>query len=368
MYGLSLGVQRMPDKLPSIVYALLSGMNASTVGIIALAAVQLAEKAIQDRLTRILVIFGACAGLCYNALWYFPVLIVIGGAATAAWDVWLNRYIGKLRARYRARRRRARNEGGDAEDVTAAQSIPMRITRPEPVKRRAQTGGPSSSTISERDEAGPSRAGERRSTEDTTSPSITPVADIKTHNISIRVGVSLIIGFFGMLRQFLYVHVLTSRSILHSHHGHSRYHFQPHSFLRSLLQYVSGWNDHLWRWSRSDSAPSNIRCRSRLGVPTRLSPWSRDHPSVSRSKLQLLCLPRRVDSRADQHPYRFRRLNRLPRHLLPRYHTRNWRSIYLASHEDEALGAEYITGYQCHCCGLGIYGSVSALGNRVLDA
>lgn len=40
MYGLSLGVQRMPDRLPPIVYAFLSGMNASTVGIIALAAVQ----------------------------------------------------------------------------------------------------------------------------------------------------------------------------------------------------------------------------------------------------------------------------------------------------------------------------------------
>lgn len=40
MYGLSLGVQRMPDRLPPVVYAFLSGMNASTVGIIALAAVQ----------------------------------------------------------------------------------------------------------------------------------------------------------------------------------------------------------------------------------------------------------------------------------------------------------------------------------------
>jgi chromate transport protein ChrA len=40
MYGLSLGVQKMPDRLPPIVYAFLSGLNASTVGIIALAAVQ----------------------------------------------------------------------------------------------------------------------------------------------------------------------------------------------------------------------------------------------------------------------------------------------------------------------------------------
>lgn len=40
MFALSQGVENMPDKLPPIVYALLSGLNASTVGIIALAAVQ----------------------------------------------------------------------------------------------------------------------------------------------------------------------------------------------------------------------------------------------------------------------------------------------------------------------------------------
>ncbi|RAQ99868.1 chromate transporter [Stemphylium lycopersici] len=38
MYLLSLGVQNMPSQLPPIVYALLSGLNASTVGIVALAA------------------------------------------------------------------------------------------------------------------------------------------------------------------------------------------------------------------------------------------------------------------------------------------------------------------------------------------
>lgn len=40
MYGLSLGVQRMPNQLPPAVYALLSGLNASTEGAVALAAVQ----------------------------------------------------------------------------------------------------------------------------------------------------------------------------------------------------------------------------------------------------------------------------------------------------------------------------------------
>jgi len=40
MYALSLGVLRINETLPDPVYALLSGLNASTVGIIALAAVQ----------------------------------------------------------------------------------------------------------------------------------------------------------------------------------------------------------------------------------------------------------------------------------------------------------------------------------------
>ena len=40
MFGLALGVQQISEVLPSAVFALLSGMNAATVGIVALAAVQ----------------------------------------------------------------------------------------------------------------------------------------------------------------------------------------------------------------------------------------------------------------------------------------------------------------------------------------
>ncbi|KAF1841795.1 uncharacterized protein K460DRAFT_379797 [Cucurbitaria berberidis CBS 394.84] len=194
MYGLSLGVQKMPDRLPPLVYALLSGMNASTVGIIALAAVQLAEKAIQDRITRLLVIFGACAGICYNALWYFPVLIAIGGAATVVWDVWLQQKIGKLRAGYETSRRRTRNEDCDAEVVTATESIPAEVGRPEAVKRRNLAGSSTDRIVFEEGAGGPSRAEERQSTENATGNGA-PVADTITHNISIRVGVSLIAAF-----------------------------------------------------------------------------------------------------------------------------------------------------------------------------
>ena len=105
MYGLSLGVSNIGGVLPSPVYALLSGLNAATVGIIALAAVQLSQKAVTDRVTRILVFLGATAGMLYNALWYFPVLLLLAGSVTVIWDFrWLHsslKNIAKLAGRTR---------------------------------------------------------------------------------------------------------------------------------------------------------------------------------------------------------------------------------------------------------------------------
>lgn len=87
MYAFSLGVSTMNNALPRPVYALLCGLNSATVGIIALAAVQLARRAITDKLSRALVFLGATAGMLYNALWYFPVLMVAAGFVTIAWDL-----------------------------------------------------------------------------------------------------------------------------------------------------------------------------------------------------------------------------------------------------------------------------------------
>jgi chromate transport protein ChrA len=86
MYAFAVGVSHINESLPRQAYALLSGLNAAVVGIIALAAVQLAKKAITDKMTRILVFLGACAGLLYNALWYFPLLMLLAGCASVTFD------------------------------------------------------------------------------------------------------------------------------------------------------------------------------------------------------------------------------------------------------------------------------------------
>ncbi|KIW21447.1 hypothetical protein PV08_02027 [Exophiala spinifera] len=87
MYALSLGISSVGNTLPAPAYALLSGLNAATVGVIALAAVQLSQKAITDKISRILIFLGATAGMLYNALWFFPVLIFLAGPVTVIWDL-----------------------------------------------------------------------------------------------------------------------------------------------------------------------------------------------------------------------------------------------------------------------------------------
>ena len=122
-YGLSLGIARINKDLPHPVNALLTGLNSVTVGIIALAAVQLSQKAITDKLTRILVFLGASAGMLYNALWYFPVLMIAGGCATVLWDYrWLHNLLKGIR--YKTRRRQSIEQ--ESADVEATQLEDLR--------------------------------------------------------------------------------------------------------------------------------------------------------------------------------------------------------------------------------------------------
>jgi chromate transport protein ChrA len=187
MYGLSLGVQRISEILPSPVYALLSGLNASTVGIIALAAVQLGEKAIRDQWTRILVIFGACAGLCYNALWYFPVLLVIGGIATLLWEGYLKGRAKVAVLKLRHRRRTSETEANEAPIGDNSISLQSAASQSDVVQRRISTAAAQEQR---------SATGNNASTQQLTlQPGPEPPTQID-HKIRIRVGIGLVIGFF----------------------------------------------------------------------------------------------------------------------------------------------------------------------------
>lgn len=132
-------------------YALLTGLNAATVGIIALAAVQLSQKAITDKLTRILVFFGGTAGILYNALWYFPVLMVAGGVSTVIWDYhWLQKLVNSVRRPVHPHDRDSESHPQPMEPVELSSEARLRRPGQAIVHPNAQL--PNDSTVREGDE------------------------------------------------------------------------------------------------------------------------------------------------------------------------------------------------------------------------
>jgi chromate transport protein ChrA len=105
---------------------------------------KLATKAITDPLSRILVIFGACAGLCYSALWYFPVLVLIGGVAAVIWDLFLSRAIGRSRAKRQQKRINQQRvvEENQATQITSIALQDMPTTQASSSQRRTATPTP----------------------------------------------------------------------------------------------------------------------------------------------------------------------------------------------------------------------------------
>jgi chromate transport protein ChrA len=94
---LGVGVRSIPSNIPDIVLALLTGLNAAALGLIALAAFNLSKSTITDKLTRLILFGSAAFGICYHAPWvgvpnfvdeYFLISYVLfGGARPVSFNV-----------------------------------------------------------------------------------------------------------------------------------------------------------------------------------------------------------------------------------------------------------------------------------------
>jgi hypothetical protein len=241
---------------------LLLGMNAATVGIIALAAVQLAEKAITDKTTRILVILGACAGLCYNALWYFPTLIAIGGLVAIVWDSWLQQGVMKIQEKLRKKRS---HSAALVEESNPLSEAPSLAVNEEPSDtRRESTGTVTHVLATSFDTRSKENASIRMrrqpiSTENVNEAS--PIqADIVTHAIPLKIGVSIALTFFStsVVGEQLYKIKLklTTNSNFYQYSCGSRSLIFPTTPARSICQHVSRRHDYIWwRPGGNSSAP-----------------------------------------------------------------------------------------------------------------
>ncbi|KAK6387464.1 hypothetical protein LTS17_000733 [Exophiala oligosperma] len=204
MFCLSLGVRQINEVLPAIAYAFLSGLNASTVGIVALAAVQLSEKAIKDQITRILVIFGACAGLCYTALWYFPALIIAGGIATVIWDLWLRQQIRKLKAKRAAKKREQSQPPEPPEPASVEANEPTNIPESNTQPRQQGSGVQRRHAVqtSSHTVPGPKTEAPQRTEE-------VDRTDMKSYAIPVIIGLTIIAAFFAS-----FIAILVARSVV----------------------------------------------------------------------------------------------------------------------------------------------------------
>lgn len=246
----------MSETLPEPAYSLLSGLNASTVGIVALAAVQLSEKAIRDKMSRILVIFGACAGLCYNALWYFPVLMIIGGFLTSIWDVYLYQQFLRARIAWENRHRPPQQPDEANEDAIVMDDITLEENREARSKTmRSRRTAPMVEEIPQ-------------STVDTTSSMPSVEAGAQQHIIRIRVGVLIMCLFFGaypVLKRCLSVNT-NIISFLYCNSCYERTNHHTPTCPRPLCQHVPCWHCYIW-WRSCCHSPFTLLCRrSRMGL------------------------------------------------------------------------------------------------------
>jgi hypothetical protein len=182
---------------------------------------QLSEKAITDKTTRCLVIFGGCAGICYSALWYFPILILIGGLTTFMWDLRLQLISLKLRTRWQQRTQSRRNDG-------MSQSNSPREVVPVPkqhsasgrdVIQRRTTGILASNATIIQNTAG-AQGLQPQQTSDPSEESPTTVADTRTYSVPIKTGVAIIAAFLGnAFADLACSNPLTTCSFFHRCHG-----------------------------------------------------------------------------------------------------------------------------------------------------
>lgn len=140
MTGVAFAVRRIPSTLPPIVFALFTGLNAATVGLVALAAYQLSKKVVTDKPTRLLLFFSAAIASCYDSQWLYPVLMVAGGLTTLIVDRF---------ALCRAKRILKRSSNASPEVSTPAtlvsprvEEIEMQLPRPAaPVATKSSSSG-----------------------------------------------------------------------------------------------------------------------------------------------------------------------------------------------------------------------------------
>ena len=129
---------------------------------------------------------GACAGMCYNALWYFPVLIVIGGITTVTWDLFARQKLAEMKRKIRQKETNPQRAAEESSQETAIPLQEQPSSKPG-LQRRA--------VASRNDQTQPEQMS---GDSEETAQSAPEVMDTRAHSIPVLWGVAIIAAFFGM--------------------------------------------------------------------------------------------------------------------------------------------------------------------------
>ena len=256
---------------------------------------QLSKKAITDKVTRILVFFGAAAGVLYNALWYFPILMLAGAIVTAVWDYrWGHRLVKGIRDRFKKHpprpdvdaERQATSSSRDGEEM---QDVPRGNEKSSVHEhdssglRRVGPGGSREGTDPTNENApgnSEPESAERNRATDTAAAAEEPATDVSVGAFSLKVGISVGVGFF-----LVFIAVMVLRALLDPQprwYGIFANHFLAGTSLppAAAAAHTALWlvffevltaayrNNHFRRGTRRDSSLARVR-RSLSGFKTR---------------------------------------------------------------------------------------------------
>lgn len=138
MTGIGFAIKKIPNTRPDIVFALLTGLNAAAVGLVALAAYELSKKVAVDRITRVILFLSAGIASIVEAPWLYPVLMVASGATTFLADS-IERYRILRRSRQAAKTTSQVSEVSQQVSSPYEDDIEVQVTRPQPVAHRSSS-------------------------------------------------------------------------------------------------------------------------------------------------------------------------------------------------------------------------------------
>lgn len=201
-------------------------------------------------------------GLCYNALWYFPTLIAIGGFATFVWEGAVKNMLAQASARLRRRRAARSNDGTDIADQEHGIAIASTASHAGLVQRR--TGTPSIGIpIGDADGS------------QTAPMDVEPAQTEVVHKIRLSVGIALVLGFFVSFLTFMLVRGLVKPlprilAVFSNMYLAGTIIFGGAGFESSLPDFFT---NSMVRWTCCNSAASHLCCGPRLGESALLPPF-----------------------------------------------------------------------------------------------